>query len=40
MSQGRTFLAMLVGAAIVVVSPMAWRRFARATMTQVHRINQ
>ncbi len=36
----RTLLAMLAGVALAVGLPRAKKRFARATMTQVHRINQ
>lgn len=35
----RTMLAMLAGAAIAVALPVARKRYARTTMTQVHRIN-
>ena len=31
---------MIIGAALAVTSPMLWRRLARASDTQVHRINQ
>ncbi len=37
---GRTLLTLLAGAAIAVGLPLAKKRFARTTMTQVHRINQ
>ena len=36
----RTLLTLLAGAAIAVALPLARRRLARTTMTQVHRINQ
>jgi hypothetical protein len=37
---GRTLFTLLAGAAIAVALPLAKKRFARTTMTQVHRINQ
>ena len=37
---GRTLLTLLAGAAIAIGLPLARKRFARTTMTQVHRINQ
>ena len=37
---GRTLLLLLTGAAIALGLPLAKKRFARTTMTQVHRINQ
>jgi hypothetical protein len=40
MTQHRTLLAVLAGAAIAVAFPLARKHFARTTMTQVHRINQ
>lgn len=36
----RTLLTLLAGAAIAIGLPIARKRFARTTMTQVHRINQ
>lgn len=36
---GRTLLTLLAGVAIAVALPVAKKRFARTTMTQVHRIN-
>ena len=36
----RTLLTLLAGAAIAIGLPLARKRFARTTMTQVHRINQ
>lgn len=36
----RTLLTLLAGAALAVGLPQAAKRFARTTMTQVHRINQ
>ncbi len=36
----RTLFTLLVGAAIAVGIPLATKRVARTTMTQVHRINQ
>lgn len=36
----RTLLTLLAGAAIALALPLAGKRFARTTMTQVHRINQ
>ncbi|MER5903751.1 hypothetical protein ACGFY3_09785 [Streptomyces mirabilis] len=40
MTMGRTLLTLLAGAAIAIGLPLARKRFARTTMTQVHRINQ
>ncbi|MFI9759223.1 hypothetical protein ACIHFB_14895 [Streptomyces sp. NPDC051963] len=40
MTMGRTLLTLLAGAAIAIGLPLAKKRFARTTMTQVHRINQ
>ncbi|GAB2898405.1 hypothetical protein [Streptomyces mayteni] len=40
MTMVRTLLTLLAGAAIAIGLPLAKRRFARTTMTQVHRINQ
>lgn len=40
MTMRRTLLSMLAGAALAAAIPVAWRRFARTTDTQVHRINQ
>lgn len=37
---GRTLLTLLAGAAIAVSLPLARKRIARTTMTQVHRVNQ
>lgn len=37
---GRTLLTLLAGAAIAVCLPLARKRVARTTMTQVHRVNQ
>ncbi len=36
----RTLFTLLVGAAIAVGIPLATKRVARTTMTQVHRVNQ
>ncbi len=36
----RTLLKILFGVAVAVAVPRAKRRFARTTMTQVHRVNQ
>ncbi len=36
----RTLFKILLGVAVAVALPRAGRRFARTTMTQVHRINQ
>ncbi|AGP52470.1 hypothetical protein M271_04205 [Streptomyces rapamycinicus NRRL 5491] len=36
----RTLFTLLLGAAIAVGIPLATKRVARTTMTQVHRINQ
>ena len=40
MTMVRTLLTLLAGAAIAVSLPLARKRIARTTMTQVHRINQ
>lgn len=36
----RTLFTLLAGAALAIGLPVAAKRFARTTMTQVHRINQ
>lgn len=36
----RTVVAVLAGVALAVAVPAIWRRIARTTNTQVHRINQ
>lgn len=36
----RTLFKILLGVAVAVALPRAKRRFARTTMTQVHRVNQ
>lgn len=36
----RTLFTLLLGAAIAVGIPLATKRVARTTMTQVHRVNQ
>lgn len=36
----RTLLKILLGVAVAVALPLAKRRFAETTLTQVHRVNQ
>jgi hypothetical protein len=36
----RTLLTLLIGAGLAAAAPVLWRRIARTSNTQVHRVNQ